>query len=112
MKASNSRCRKGPARASIICPSGYIVTNGHVVADAEEITVELASQKQFRDLEVVGQDPTTDIALLEVEGEDLHTVALGSSDSTDVGEMVLAVGSPGRAAARPACFPPPRRRAS
>jgi len=87
--------RPGTGSGFIIRPSGYIVTNNHVVADAEEITIQLSNRRQIRDVQLVGRDPTTDVALLKVDGEDLPAVSLGSSDSTEVGEWVLAVGNPG-----------------
>ncbi len=85
----------GTGSGFIIRSNGYIVTNDHVVSNAEEISVQLSDQRTFDDVELVGRDPTTDVALLKVDGEDLPTVSLGSSDSTQVGEWVLAVGNPG-----------------
>lgn len=86
----------------IISPSGYVVTNAHVVARAGDVTVFLPEDKREYRAEVVGRDPTTDIAvlrLLEVGvGEDapLPVASLGDSDDLEVGEWVLAVGSPFR----------------
>ena len=87
--------RPGTGSGFIIRPDGYIITNNHVVENAEEINVQLSDRRRFRDVELVGRDPTTDVALLKVNGEDLPAVSLGSSDSTEVGEWVLAVGNPG-----------------
>jgi serine protease Do len=70
----------------VISPDGYIVTNNHVVEDAQTITVQLADQ-------------TTDVALLKIDASDLKPVPLGDSDSTHVGDWVLAIGSPGFAGA-------------
>jgi len=78
----------------IIEPQGFILTNNHVIENAEEIKVRLANEKEY-DAEVVGKDPATDIALIKVKtDEDLPTVSLGDSDSLRVGEWVLAVGNP------------------
>jgi serine protease Do len=88
----------------IISPSGYVVTNDHVVARAEDVLVYLPTDKREYRAEVVGRDPTTDIAvlrLLEVGvGSDppLPVASLGDSDALEVGEWVLAVGSPFRLA--------------
>ncbi len=87
--------RPGTGSGFIIRSNGYIITNNHVVQDAEEMTIQLADRRRFRDVELVGRDPTTDVALLKVDGEDLPAVSLGSSDNTAVGEWVLAVGNPG-----------------
>ncbi len=79
----------------IISPDGYIVTNNHVVENAQTITVILADQRTFKNVKLVGRDPTTDVALLKIDAKDLHPVPLGDSDSTQVGDWVLAIGSPG-----------------
>ena len=86
----------------IISPAGYVLTNAHVVARATQALVVLPSDKREYRAEVVGRDPTTDIAvlrLLEVGVQDddpLPVASLGDSDALQVGEWVLAVGSPFR----------------
>ncbi|HVY44406.1 MAG TPA: Do family serine endopeptidase [Minicystis sp.] len=78
----------------IIDPSGYIVTNEHVVHDATEVKVKLADEREFK-ANVVGRDPRLDVALLKVDGvKDLPVAPLGNSDPLRVGEHVLAVGNP------------------
>ncbi len=78
----------------IIDPSGYVVTNNHVIAEADTITVRLNDDTEY-EAEVVGVDPKTDLALLKVEAdEDLPHVAFGNSDEVRVGEWVLAIGNP------------------
>ena len=78
----------------IIEKSGFIVTNHHVVDDADKILVILKDEREFS-AEIVGQDPVTDLALIKVSAQDdLPTVSLGSSDSLEVGEWVMAIGSP------------------
>jgi len=87
---------KQPGQGSgfIIDKSGYIVTNNHVVAGADKITVVLKDETQH-DAEVVGLDPVTDIALIKVDiKKSLPTVQLGSSADLRVGEWVAAIGSP------------------
>jgi Do/DeqQ family serine protease len=72
---------------------GYVLTNHHVVEDADEITVTLSDDRSF-DAEVVGSDPGSDIAVLHVEAEDLAEMPLGDSDRVRVGDYVLAIGNP------------------
>lgn len=77
----------------IISSDGYILTNNHVVADADEIIVRLSDRSELQ-AKLVGTDPRTDVALLKVEGKDLPIVKLGDSEKLKVGEWVLAIGSP------------------
>jgi Do/DeqQ family serine protease len=77
----------------IISPDGYIVTNNHVVEGADKVEISLENNKRFT-ATVVGTDPSTDLALLKIEGENFPFVRFGDSDSTQIGEWVLAVGNP------------------
>lgn len=77
----------------IISSDGYIVSNNHVVENASSLKVTLNDGKSY-DAEIVGTDPTTDIALLKIDAENLSTVPFGDSDLLRLGEWVLAVGSP------------------
>lgn len=77
----------------IISEDGYVLTNSHVIARADEIRVRLIDQREFQ-AEVVGTDPRSDLALLKIEAEDLPTLSFAKSDSLKVGEWVLAIGSP------------------
>jgi len=79
----------------IIAADGYIATNNHVVADGDHINVTLNDQREF-DAEVVGKDPTTDLALLKIDAKDLPFLQFGNSDSVFLGQWVLAVGNPFR----------------
>lgn len=80
----------------IISDAGYIVTNYHVVADATELRVVLLDKREY-DGEVIGKDPTTDLAVVRIkDAENLPVIALGNSDGIDVGDWVLAVGNPFR----------------
>ncbi|WP_455200303.1 DegQ family serine endoprotease [Kaarinaea lacus] len=77
----------------IISKDGYLLTNYHVIKDANEIIVRLSDRRELV-AEMVGNDPRSDIALLKIEGDDLPVVEIGSSASLKVGEWVLAIGSP------------------
>ncbi len=77
----------------IISADGYIITNHHVIADADEITVRFSDRKELL-AKVIGSDERTDIALLKVEARGLPTVTLGQTSKLKVGEWVLAIGSP------------------
>ncbi|WP_299842916.1 trypsin-like peptidase domain-containing protein [uncultured Roseovarius sp.] len=85
--------RQGLGSGFLISTDGLIVTNHHVIDNAETVLVKLQDGTEL-DAQVIGSDPLTDIALLDVEGEDYATVAFGSSDAARVGEEVVAVGSP------------------
>ena len=77
----------------IISDDGYIVTNHHVVEGAETVTVRLSDRREY-DAELVGLDERSDLALLRVEAADLPKLELGTNDTLEVGEWVLAIGSP------------------
>lgn len=77
----------------IISADGYIVTNNHVIADAEKLEVTLNDNRNFT-ATVIGSDPLTDLALIKIEAEDLHVIPIGKSEDLKVGEWVLAVGNP------------------
>ena len=73
--------------------NGYILTNNHVVDDMDGIRVKLIDKREF-DAVIIGTDPKTDLAVLQIEADDLQDVQLGNSDKIRVGEWVMAVGSP------------------
>jgi len=77
----------------IINENGYIVTNNHVIEGAEEIEVTLYDKETFP-ATVIGTDPTTDLALIQIKSKGLHSIPLINSDDVKVGEWVLAVGNP------------------
>ncbi|HLW07239.1 MAG TPA: trypsin-like peptidase domain-containing protein, partial [Marinilabiliaceae bacterium] len=83
----------GAGSGVIITADGYIVTNNHVIDNANEIEVTLNDKRTYKAV-VVGADPTTDIALLKVDASDLPFMAYGNSDDLKIGEWVLAVGNP------------------
>ncbi|NNF41332.1 MAG: DegQ family serine endoprotease [Woeseiaceae bacterium] len=72
---------------------GYILTNHHVVADADEIQISLIDG-EILDAEIVGSDPATDIAVIKVEGSDLVEMPIGNSERARVGDFVIAIGNP------------------
>src|SRR6056297_4030671 len=72
---------------------GYIITNNHVIENADEINVRLFNRDEHS-AEVVGADPGSDVAVLKIDVDDLPAIPLGDSDGINVGEMVLAIGSP------------------
>lgn len=93
---------QGPGRSNtlvgfgsgvVLSDDGYIVTNNHVVEGAEKIEVTFNDRRQLK-ATLVGNDPTTDLALIKVEAKDLAFLVFGDSDKTKVGEWVLAVGNP------------------
>jgi Do/DeqQ family serine protease len=92
-RGQNGPLRMGTGSGVIISEDGYIVTNNHVIAKAEEILVALNDGEEFS-AEVVGADPTTDIALLKIDAEALPYLEFSNSDQIQVGEWVLAVGNP------------------
>ena len=77
----------------IVSEDGYILTNAHVLDDADEVTVRLTDKREFK-ARVVGTDPRTDVALLKIDAEHLPTVRIGDPASLKVGEWVVAIGSP------------------
>ena len=77
----------------VLTPDGYIVTNNHVVEGADEVEVTF-NNKVNKTATIVGTDPTTDLALIKVEADDLHYLTFGNSDDVRIGEWVLAVGNP------------------
>lgn len=77
----------------IISDNGYVVTNNHVIADADEITVRMLDRREFA-AEVIGTDKRSDIALLKIDAKGLPAAEFGDSSEVQVGEWVLAIGSP------------------
>jgi serine protease Do len=87
--------RRGEGSGFIVDPSGYILTNHHVVASPDRIRVRLADKRELP-ATLVGSDPSTDLALLKVSAQNLPALALGDSDRLRVGEWVCAIGNPYR----------------
>ncbi len=83
----------GSASGFIFDDRGYILTNNHVVRGADEIEVTLSDGREF-EAEVVGHDPSTDVAVIKIDGSELPTVRLGDSDAVRVGDWAIAIGNP------------------
>uniref|UniRef100_UPI004028F0B2 Do family serine endopeptidase n=1 Tax=Prevotella sp. TaxID=59823 RepID=UPI004028F0B2 len=85
--------QQGSGSGVIITNDGYIVTNNHVVADADELTVTLNDNKEYS-ARIIGTDKTTDLALIKIDGKNLPAITIANSEDIKVGEWVLAVGNP------------------
>lgn len=85
--------RQGVGSGVIIAPDGYIVTNNHVVDEADEISVVLNDKREFK-AKLIGTDPSTDVALIKIDASGLPTLKFSNSDDLRLGEWVLAVGNP------------------
>ncbi|MDH3349820.1 MAG: DegQ family serine endoprotease [Desulfobulbaceae bacterium] len=92
-KQQREQKQYGAGSGFIISSDGYILTNNHVVSDADEIVVKLSDKRQLT-AKVIGTDPQSDVALIKVEANDLPVVKLGNSDMLEVGEWVIAIGNP------------------
>ncbi len=84
---------QGSGSGFIVSSDGYILTNNHVVAGADKVTVRLYDKREFT-AKVVGTDPNTDVAVIKIDARGLPGVGFGNSDSARVGEWVLAIGNP------------------
>ena len=85
--------QQGSGSGVIISADGYIVTNNHVVADADELTVTLNDNKEHS-ARIIGTDKASDLALIKIDGKNLPAITIANSDDIKVGEWVLAVGNP------------------
>lgn len=86
--------QRGQGSGFIFSKEGYILTNHHVVGDADKITVQMSDNREF-DAEIMGTDPSSDVALIKIKGShDLPVLPLGDSDALEVGEWVMAIGNP------------------
>jgi serine protease Do len=83
----------GTGSGFIVSPDGVILTNAHVVRDASEVTVKLQDRREYR-AKVLGSDPKTDVAVLKIDAKNLPVVPMGNTRNLQVGEWVLAIGSP------------------
>jgi serine protease Do len=90
---NHPQVEEGSGSGFIVSPDGFILTNNHVVAGATKVTVRLYDKREFT-AHVVGTDPQTDVATIKIDATNLPTVAFGNSDSTNIGEWVLAIGNP------------------
>ena len=89
--------QRGPSRGSgsgfVVSPNGYILTNNHVVADADRVTVTLYDRRIFT-ARVIGRDPSTDVAPIKIDATGLPTATLGDDQRVQVGQPVVAIGNP------------------
>jgi len=93
-RSQSKRAQVGTGSGVIISPDGYIITNNHVIAGSESISITLNDNKIYN-AELIGTDEKTDIALLKVDADDdLPFITFGDSDAAQIGEWVLAVGNP------------------
>jgi serine protease Do len=84
---------EGSGTGFIITPTGYILTNNHVVGDADRIKVILTDRREFS-AKLIGKDPTTDVAVIKIDGGSFPTVAFGDDNAARIGSWVLAIGNP------------------
>ena len=87
------RPQEGSGSGFLVSRDGYILTNNHVVADADRVTVTLTDQRVFT-AKVVGRDPTTDVAVIKIDGNNFPFVQLGDDHGIRIGEWVVAIGNP------------------
>ena len=84
----------GQGSGFIISSDGYILTNNHVVGEADKITVTLSDGRKFEDAKIVGSDPDSEVAVIKIDAEELTVIELGDSADLGIGEWVIAVGNP------------------
>ncbi|ALC14946.1 periplasmic trypsin-like serine protease lipoprotein DegQ [Desulfuromonas soudanensis] len=92
-RSPRNRQEMGQGSGSIISPDGYILTNNHVVGEADRVQVQLQDGREY-EAKIVGTDPPTDLAVIKIDESDLPFLRLGDSDQLEVGDWVLAVGNP------------------
>ena len=85
--------QRGLGSGVIVSKDGYVLTNNHVVKDADDIQVQLYDKRKV-EAKLIGADPLTDVAVIKIEGKDFQVARLGDSDDLEIGEWVLAVGNP------------------
>ena len=94
-KAPEPEPSEGSGSGVILTADGYIATNNHVVEDADEGGIEVVLHDKVRfKAKLIGTDPSTDLAVIKIDGKDLTAAALGNSETVQVGEWVLAIGNP------------------
>jgi len=94
-KAPQPEPQQGAGSGVVISPDGYIMTNNHVVEDADEKGIEVSfNDKHDMKAKIIGTDPSTDLAIIKVDATDLPTAAFGNSDEMEIGDWVMAIGNP------------------
>ena len=84
---------KSSGSGVVISPDGYVMTNHHVIENADKVTVTLSGGDEY-EAEIIGSDPTSDLALLKLNGDNFPYAELGNSDDLLIGEWVIALGNP------------------
>jgi serine protease Do len=84
---------RGVGSGFIVSADGFILTNAHVVAESEEVTVKLTTKREYK-AKLIGADPRTDVALLKIDASNLPVVPIGNAEKLEVGEWVAAIGAP------------------
>jgi serine protease Do len=92
-QAPREEAQEASGTGFIVSKDGYILTNNHVVADADKVTVTLLDKRSFV-AKVIGRDPTTDVAVIKIDGENLPVASLGDDNASRVGQWVVAIGNP------------------
>jgi len=92
-QTTSTAAGQGLGSGVVISPEGYIVTNWHVISDADAIAVQLADGRVVEEPVFVGADPDTELALLKIDEPNLPVITLGRSDTLEVGDVVLAIGN-------------------
>lgn len=93
MQRPREHKQSGTGSGVIVDKEGYVLTNNHVIKDADEIKIKLSDKREFKG-KVVGSDPKTDIAVVKIEASNLPILKIGDSDKLRVGETVIAIGNP------------------
>ena len=93
-KRAPERTRQGLGSGVVVTSDGYILTNNHVVADADEVRVSIGESNKRYEAKIVGRDPQTDIAVLKIEATGLTAATFGDSEQVQIGDVVLAIGNP------------------
>jgi serine peptidase DegS len=93
-QSSTQRQAQGLGSGVLVTKDGFIITNNHVIQGANEITVTLPTSQENYQAELIAADPSTDVALLKIDGYDLPQATMADSDLGEVGDVVLAVGNP------------------
>ncbi len=94
-RSPQERKQMGQGSGFIVSHDGYILTNNHVVGEADKITVILNDGREF-EAELIGKDPDSDVAVIKIDGDELPVLKIGDSDNLEIGEWVIAVGNPFR----------------
>ncbi|MBK8555731.1 MAG: trypsin-like peptidase domain-containing protein [Lewinellaceae bacterium] len=83
----------GTGSGFLISTDGYLVTNSHVISDAQKIEVSLPDGRSFQ-ADIVGDDPSTDLAVIKISGDNFATIGFGASENLQVGQIAIAIGNP------------------